>query len=113
MQVQQPQDYLSCIEPEEVQVALTHSLCETNCSILSQDVCSAPQVGANFDLHACVLYESLSYSKSKSWQQSCVLKGSLPGLVLREAAQLQDVEHEVSSIDVLHDKEEMIPGLEA
>ena len=49
----------------------------------------------------------------QSWQRSCVLKGGLPGLVLREAAQFEDVEHEVSSVDVLHDKEEVVPRLEA
>ena len=40
-------------------------------------------------------------------------EGGPPGLTLREPAQFQDVEHEVSSTDVLHDKEEVFLSLEA
>lgn len=36
-----------------------------------------------------------------------------PCLTLREPAQVQDVEHQVTSIDILHDEEEMVGGLEA
>ncbi len=36
-----------------------------------------------------------------------------PGLVLRKPPLLQDMKHEVPSIDVLHYEEEMVSGLEA
>lgn len=36
----------------------------------------------------------------------------LPGLVFWEPAQLQNMEHEVSAVNVLHDKEQMVPCLE-